>query len=51
MLVETINAELAIRDAQDIALYARLFELYWNAALHGAEASALITRIAVELPR
>jgi len=50
VLIETTNAELAIRDADDIALYARLFELYWDAAAHGEQASALITRIALELP-
>jgi transcriptional regulator with XRE-family HTH domain len=50
VLVETLNAEVAIREADDIALYARLFESYWDAALHGEQASALITRIALELP-
>ena len=50
VLVETINAELAIREPDDIAVYARLFELYWEAAAHGEQASALITRIALELP-
>lgn len=50
VLVETINAELAIREPDDIAVYARLFELYWEASLQGEQASALITRIALELP-
>ena len=50
VLVETFNAELAVRDAEDVALYARLFELFWDAAAHGEQASALITRIALELP-
>lgn len=50
VLVETINAELAIRDRDDVALYAKLFELYWKAASHGEQASALITGIALELP-
>lgn len=50
VLVETNNAELAIRDSDDIALYRRLFDLYWEAASHGEQASALITRIALELP-
>lgn len=50
VLVETTSAELAVRDAEDIALYAKLFELYWEAADHGVQASALITRIALELP-
>lgn len=50
VLVEAINAELAIREAEDIALYAKLFEYYWGAAVQGEQASALITRIALELP-
>jgi Domain of unknown function (DUF5753) len=50
VLVEMTNAELAIRDPEDIALYRRLFDLYWEAAAHGQQASALITRIALELP-
>lgn len=50
VLVEMTNAELAIRDAEDIALYRRLFDLYWEAAAHGEQSSALITRIALELP-
>jgi hypothetical protein len=50
VLVETITAELAIREAEDVAFYTKLFELYWGIAKHRAEASALITRIALELP-
>jgi transcriptional regulator with XRE-family HTH domain len=50
VLVETLNAELALREPDDIALYARLFELYWDVASHGERASSLITRIALELP-
>ncbi len=50
VLVETVNAELAIREAEDVALYAKLFELYWGVAVQGEQASALITRIALELP-
>lgn len=49
VLVETLNAELAIREPDDIALYARVFDLYWDAALHGSEATQLITRIALEI--
>jgi hypothetical protein len=51
VLVETITAELAIREAEDVAFYTKLFELYWGIAEHGEQASALITRIALELPR
>jgi transcriptional regulator with XRE-family HTH domain len=50
VLVETVNGEVAVRDADDVALYTRLFEMYWDAAAHGEQASALITRIALELP-
>jgi transcriptional regulator with XRE-family HTH domain len=50
VLVETITAELAIREAEDVAFYTRLFEVYWGIAKRRAEASALITRIALELP-
>jgi Domain of unknown function (DUF5753) len=51
VLVETANAELAIREPDDIALYARLFDLYWDAAVHGDEVATLIARVAQELPR
>jgi transcriptional regulator with XRE-family HTH domain len=51
VLVETINAELSIRDAEDIALYARLFEMYWDVAAKDEQASAEITRIALDLPK
>lgn len=47
---ETVNAELAVRDADDIALYTRLFELLWESAAQGEQASALITKVARELP-
>jgi Domain of unknown function (DUF5753) len=50
VLVETINAELAIRDVEDVALYAQLFEHYWAAAAHDQQAATLITRVAGELP-
>ncbi|MHA6627075.1 helix-turn-helix domain-containing protein [Pseudonocardia sichuanensis] len=51
VLVETVTAELGVRDSEDVALYIKLFELYWNLAEHRNDASALITRIALELPR
>jgi hypothetical protein len=49
VLVETVNAELAIRDPDDVALYERLFEMYWEVADHGPDAARLITAVAVEL--
>lgn len=51
VLVETVNAELAIRDPEDVELYAKLFQLYWERAAHGEQASALITHVALELSR
>jgi hypothetical protein len=49
-VVETVNAELAVRDEDDVALYARLFEMYWEIASHDEHASAVITRVALDLP-
>ncbi len=49
VLVETFNSELGMRAVEDVALYGRLFELYWDAAGHGESAAALITQIALEL--
>jgi transcriptional regulator with XRE-family HTH domain len=49
VLVETVNAELAIRDPDDVALYERLFEMYWEVADQGPDAARLITAVAVEL--
>ena len=49
VLVETFTAELALRESEDIALYARLFDMYSAAALHGPEATAFIERVAREL--
>ncbi|MGQ0573864.1 MAG: helix-turn-helix domain-containing protein [Pseudonocardia sp.] len=49
VLVETVNAELAIREPDDTMLYARLFETYWDAAVHDDDAAALITRVALDL--
>jgi transcriptional regulator with XRE-family HTH domain len=50
VLVETVTAELGVRDGEDVALYIKLFELYWGIAARGEHASNLITRIAFELP-
>lgn len=51
VLVETFNAELAIRDREDIALYERLFEAFWEAALRGPDAFEFIAALARELGR
>lgn len=49
VLIETLNVELAIQDKEDIALYARLFETYSEAALHGQQAFDFIATLALEL--
>jgi transcriptional regulator with XRE-family HTH domain len=51
VLVETVSAELAIRDREDIALYERLFEAFWASALHGQQAFDFIAAAALELAR
>ncbi|MGH3615251.1 MAG: helix-turn-helix domain-containing protein [Pseudonocardia sp.] len=50
VLVETFNSELGMRDAEDVALYTRIFEMFWALAEHGERATALIARFALELP-
>jgi len=42
VLVDTVSAELALRDQDDVLLYERLFELLWEQAAPGAEAAQLI---------
>ena len=49
VLIETLNVELAIQDKEDIALYARLFKTYSEAALHGQQAFDFIATLALEL--
>lgn len=49
VLIETISAELSIRDREDIALYERLFDAFWTVALHGQEAFDSIAAVALEL--
>lgn len=49
VLVETVSAELSLRDPEDIELYARLFELFWEVALRDDDAIALITKLVQQL--
>lgn len=49
VLNETFNAELALRDTEDVALYERVFDAWWQVAAHGEDASGLIQRILHEL--
>lgn len=51
VLTETLTAELALRDTDDIALHAHVFEQLWAAADHGDHALAIIHRILEELLR
>jgi transcriptional regulator with XRE-family HTH domain len=44
VLVDTVSAELALRDQDDVALYERLFELLWEQAATGPAASELVAR-------
>lgn len=46
VLVETITAELRIRDADQVAIYNTLTDRLWSVALEGQEARALLARIA-----
>ena len=49
MLVEILTAELSLRDPEDIELYARFFELFWNVSARGDDAIALITTLVQQL--
>jgi transcriptional regulator with XRE-family HTH domain len=49
VLVETLTAELALRDSDDISLYARAFEMLWDTAAQNHDATDLITRVITEL--
>ncbi len=49
VLVETVSAELSLRDPEDIELYARLFELFWEVSARGDDATALITKLIQQL--
>lgn len=49
VLVDTVTAELALRDTDDITLYGRLYTLLWQTADHDDQALAIIHRILEEL--
>jgi len=42
VLVDTVSAELALRDRDDIELYERLFEMMWDVAALGEDAMAVV---------
>ncbi len=45
VLVETINTEMSITDADELALYNRWFDALWSAAVDGAQARSLLRRL------
>lgn len=49
VLVGTVSAELSLRDPEDIELYTRLFELFWDVSARGDDAIALITKLVQQL--
>jgi len=49
VLVETLTTELSLRDPEDIELYARLFELFWDVSRRGDDAIVLITELLQQL--
>lgn len=49
VLVETLTAELSLRDAEDIETYSRFFESLWQVASHGQDAVALLRRLIADL--
>lgn len=49
VLVETLTAELSLRDVEDIETYSRFFESLWQVASHGQEAVALLRRLIADL--
>jgi transcriptional regulator with XRE-family HTH domain len=49
VLVETLSAELSLRDADDVQLYTGYFDLVWDAALRNDAARQFIARVAQEL--
>ena len=50
VLVETLSAELSLRDADDVELYVRHFERLWEVAETGDGARAVISRVLARLP-
>jgi len=48
--VETLSAELRLRDADDVELYVRHFERLWEVAETGDGARAVIARVLARLP-
>jgi transcriptional regulator with XRE-family HTH domain len=49
VLVETLSAELSLRDADDVDLYTRYFNLLWDIALRDDDARQFVGRLAQDL--
>lgn len=49
VIAETVNAELSIRDPDDVALHERLLDRLWSVAVEGDQARALLARIVTDL--
>lgn len=49
VLVETVSDELRIDDPDQVAIYRRLLDRLWTAALEGEDARALLARVAATL--
>ncbi len=45
VLVETLSAELSLRDTDEIALYSRIFELLWAAAIRGENLAVFLRQL------
>jgi hypothetical protein len=43
--VETVSAELSLRDSDNVALYLRYFVQLWDIAEHGESATGVIRRL------
>jgi hypothetical protein len=50
VLVETLSAELTLRDPDDVLVYLRLFDMLWKIASHGEAATNILARVAQEIP-
>lgn len=49
VVIETLTEELALRDPTDVALYAKAYEAFRQAAVSGAEVHSLLASVAADL--
>jgi len=49
VLIETLSAELTLRDSDEVALYSRIFELLWDVAIRGDEVAVFLRRLIEEM--